>query len=195
MTAPPFMPWYPSDYLADTLWVSRDVNSAYRDLLDHSWLRGGKLPDDDKLLARLTRCTDAEWHELRPQVAQFFKISHGFWRQKRLRKEFTAAAKLRQQQSEGGQKGAATRWQHKTKIQNSPPNGPPNGSPNGSPIPPPLFPQTPFSSSPTPEPDSSPPIVPPSRGGRGARRVEQKSPRVVQIEAFAYAAAERNRHC
>lgn len=42
-----------------------------------------------------------------------------------------------------------------------------------------------------------PPIVPPPQargGGRGARN-GQKSPRVVQIEAFAYAAAERNRHC
>lgn len=43
----------------------------------------------------------------------------------------------------------------------------------------------------------SPPVVPPSqaKGGRRASRVEKKSPRVVQIEAFAHAAAERQRHC
>lgn len=193
MTAPPYMPWYPRDYLGDTTHLTRDEDGGYRLLLDACWLRGGKLPDDDHLLARITKCaTPEEWQKLRVALAPFFKISHGLWRQKRLQKEFSAASKLREKQSEGGKKGAATRWPNRAKPENGLPNGSAMGDPMGKPMGDPMAYQIS-----EPEPVSSPPIVPPSRtrGGRGARRAEQKSPRVVQIEAFAHAAAERQRHC
>lgn len=52
---------------------------AYRNLLDELWLRGGVLPDDERILARL--CGDAtEWKSVRPAVmARFAKVDGG-WR-------------------------------------------------------------------------------------------------------------------
>lgn len=189
MTSPPFMPWYPSDYLADTMHLDHRANSVYRDLLDHSWLRGGKLPDDDNLLAGLTRCTLEEWQKLRPTVEKFFRVTHGVWRQKRLSKEYKSASKAHQKMREGGQKGAATRWAHKIKTKNTPANdhanSPDTGLPNGQVV----------ARARVPEPEPEPEILPPqpplvNEGGRRARRLK-KSPRTVQMEAFAYAAAQR----
>jgi uncharacterized protein YdaU (DUF1376 family) len=110
MTALPYMRWYPSDYLADTTDLTRDEDGGYFLLLQACWLRGGKLPDDDRKLALITKCADQkEWLELRKILAPFFKISHGFWQQKRLSEELQKAKQIHDVRSKAGSKGVSKR--------------------------------------------------------------------------------------
>ena len=61
MSAPPFMPLYVGDYLADTTHLTCTEHGAYMLLLMSMWRNGGSLPSDDKSLARHARCTKGQW--------------------------------------------------------------------------------------------------------------------------------------
>lgn len=115
MTATPWLPFYVRDYLADTMHLSRDEHGAYLLLLMACWQRGGKLPDDDRELARITKCVDLEdWKNLCSKMAFFFKISGGFWRQKRLSREFRKSQRLHEAHSLGGRIVSAQREAQRT---------------------------------------------------------------------------------
>lgn len=57
-----------------------EVQGAYRNLLDELWLRGGSLPNDERILAKI--CGDAtRWQEVRAHVlAHFYLDAQGRWR-------------------------------------------------------------------------------------------------------------------
>lgn len=52
---------------------------AYRNLLDELWLRGGVLPDDERILARLSG-GQMEWPAVRAAVMRHFQKTDGGWR-------------------------------------------------------------------------------------------------------------------
>lgn len=114
----PYFRHYASDHQARFLGLNRDENSAYHDIRDHIWIAGGALPDDDNLLARLTRCTLEEWLRIRGKLMAFFKISHGLWRHVELSQQKHNATKTHQDLSEAGRKGADKRWKDKKKLKN-----------------------------------------------------------------------------
>lgn len=72
MSAPPFMPFFVGDYLADTTHLTVTEHGAYLLLLMSMWRNGGSLPNDDRSLARHARCTRAQWERMRPVLAPFF---------------------------------------------------------------------------------------------------------------------------
>lgn len=110
MSATPWLPFYVRDYLADTMHLSRDEHGAYLLLLMACWQRGGKLPDDDRELARITKCADLdEWKKVRAKLAFFFKITRGKWRQKRLTIEFRKSQRLHEAHQLGGRIASAQR--------------------------------------------------------------------------------------
>lgn len=110
MTAQPWMPLYPRDYIADTTHLTRDEDGGYFLLLMAMWLRGGSLPDDDRQLAHMTKCqTKSEWKKLRAQLEIFFDISNGLWRQKRLAFEYEKSSRRSEAQSLGAQLANAKR--------------------------------------------------------------------------------------
>lgn len=110
MSATPWLPFYVRDYLADTMHLSRDEHGAYLLLLMACWQRGGKLPDDDHELARITKCADLDdWKNVREKLARFFKISYGVWRQKRLTKEYEKSQRLHEGRVLGGRIASAQR--------------------------------------------------------------------------------------
>lgn len=66
------MPLYIGDYLGDTSHLSTLEHGAYLLLLMAMWRAGGKLPNDDKRLARLAQMSDDEWAEIKATIREFF---------------------------------------------------------------------------------------------------------------------------
>lgn len=106
MSQAPSMPVFVDAMLADTLHLSRDEFGAYHFILYATWRNNGNpLKDDDDLLARVCRATPAAWRKLRPILVAFFDVSDGYWRQKRLEKEWSYVADRAQRAKENGTKG------------------------------------------------------------------------------------------
>jgi len=82
----PILPWDARAFLADTQQLDARETGAYGTLLWHAWLAPDcGLPDDDKRLALMARCTPAEWRKIRSTVMGYFYLSRdGRWHQKRL---------------------------------------------------------------------------------------------------------------
>lgn len=78
MTAP-YMPLFVADYLADTAHLTAAEHGAYLMLVMNYWQRGKPLPADDRKLARIAKMTDAEWHDSRSTLAEFFVIDESGW--------------------------------------------------------------------------------------------------------------------
>lgn len=76
----PWMPLYIADYLKDTTHLGALESGAYLHLIMDYW-QNGKLPGDDRLLARIAKLTDREWKKLKPILQAFF---HDGWKHKRI---------------------------------------------------------------------------------------------------------------
>lgn len=105
MSAPPFMPLYVADYLADTTHLSTLEHGAYCLLLMSMWRSGGSLPDDDAKLAKFARMTAAQWARVRHTVMQFFTVENGEVIQSRLAREIDKHANVVRQRRESGSRG------------------------------------------------------------------------------------------
>jgi len=107
MSQAPYMPVFTDALLGDTLHLSAEEFGAYCLILFATWRNNGQpLPDDDAELARIARISQYKWKKVRQKLAGFFEISSGFWRQKRLEKEWAyvqqRAAVKRKNGSKGG---------------------------------------------------------------------------------------------
>lgn len=117
----PSLPLFTDAYLGDTTHLTTIEHGAYLLLLITSWrTRDTCLPDDDRLLARYTRTTAAQWRRLRPVLAEFFEIEDGVWKQPRLIDEANAVRQHRERMAENGRASALKRkGRHSTKRQQS----------------------------------------------------------------------------
>ena len=104
---------------------------AYRNLLDELWLRGGVLPNDERILAKV--CGDPfEWPKVRKSVLARFQLTEDGWRNDTHDEVSRGAGDFRGSQSEKGRKGAQARWHGRA---NDRVNGSANGLPSPSPSP------------------------------------------------------------
>jgi|DEB3_MinimDraft_2_1074329.scaffolds.fasta_scaffold01387_6 uncharacterized protein YdaU (DUF1376 family) len=103
-----WMPMYWADYFADTGELSVIEHGAYLLLIGHYW-RKGALPDDDERLARIARCTPAEWRRVRPAVAGFFTVADGTWTHGRIEREWERAANITAKRAAAGRASAEQR--------------------------------------------------------------------------------------
>jgi uncharacterized protein YdaU (DUF1376 family) len=119
----PWMPLYVGDYLAKTAHLNAAQSGAYLHLIMHYW-QAGSLPEDDDMLARISRMTSAEWRNNKNVIASFFDDG---WRHERIDEEL-ALSKVRRT---AGKTGASKRWgAHANGYQNdSKPHG--KGMANG----------------------------------------------------------------
>lgn len=84
-----FMPMSWSEFFADTEHMSPDAAKAYLFLIGHAWVRGAKLPNDNAILARLARVSNKAWAHMKAEVLTLWILGEdGFFRQKRLSKEY-----------------------------------------------------------------------------------------------------------
>jgi uncharacterized protein YdaU (DUF1376 family) len=84
------MPLYVADYRADTAHLSAAQHGAYLLLIMHYW-QMGRLPDDEKTLARIACMTPAEWRRNRSAIEAFFEPG---WRHGRIEEELDKSAKI-----------------------------------------------------------------------------------------------------
>ena len=105
MTAPPFMQMYWSDYFGDTRHLSCEQHGAYLQLLGSMWLAGGKLPNDDRKLAKITGCTASRWAKIRADVMEFFEVEGEFISHKRIVFELKKAQEKSIKRAEVGSRG------------------------------------------------------------------------------------------
>lgn len=105
MSAPPYMPLYVADYLADTTHLSTLEHGAYCLLLMSMWRSGGTLPNDDAKLAKFARMTAAQWARVSETVMAFFTLSDGVFTQGRLAREMDRHANVVRQRRESGSRG------------------------------------------------------------------------------------------
>jgi uncharacterized protein YdaU (DUF1376 family) len=102
----PWMPWYVADFVADTQHLDAAQTGAYLMLLGHYWQTGGKLPQDDASLARISRMTAAQWRKARPLLEPFFQDG---WKHKRVEFELSEAARISAAGRKGGEASARSR--------------------------------------------------------------------------------------
>ncbi len=84
------LPWFPfniAEYVTDTMRLSRDAHGAYLLLMLDYYGTTTPCPDDDFILAAVTKSTETEWAQLRKMLAPFFDIRDGHWFHKRIERE------------------------------------------------------------------------------------------------------------
>ena len=107
MTKLPYMPLFVDDTLAETQHLEPHEFGAYVRLLFCLWRAGGKIPDDDRKLARMTSMTPVRWRKIRAEVLGLFVVnSDGTISNKRLSQELRHAAA----RSKAAKTNANKRW-------------------------------------------------------------------------------------
>lgn len=131
-----WMPLYIGDYLADTQRLSTIQHGAYFLLMLDYW-KNGPLPDDDSILASITKLAPDAWSIHRALLERFFRISDGHWHHKRIDAEREKAVANQIRRTERAKAAADARW---SANGNAPsiPDGQHGASPPPSPSPSPL---------------------------------------------------------
>jgi len=102
----PALPFFTDAYLADTRHLTTEEHGAYLLLLMCAWrTRGCALKDDDKLLGRIAGVSPTKWRRLRPILVDFFLVTDGVWRQKKLLRVYDTVAKKVARNRINGSKG------------------------------------------------------------------------------------------
>jgi uncharacterized protein YdaU (DUF1376 family) len=107
MSGPPWMPLNIADYLRDTTHLQAEESGAYLHLIMAYWV-AGKLPDDDRQLARISKISYKKWKHIRPVLEAFFRP--GFSSHKRIDKELQRAAEIKKINTERARQAALKRW-------------------------------------------------------------------------------------
>lgn len=101
----PFMQLYVADYLGDTRHLTTEQHGAYLLLLMTMWRSDGRLPNDDKKLARIASCTPSRWAKIRDEVMEFFVVEGDEITNPRLMFELKKASEKSIKRAEAGTKG------------------------------------------------------------------------------------------
>lgn len=109
MSSTPFFPLYVADYQADTAHLTTEQHGAYLLLLMAAWSRGGRLPADEKKLARIARVSARRWHLIADDVLEFFELEDGEVVSKRLEREHQKAVSKSAKRSAAGKRGVAAK--------------------------------------------------------------------------------------
>lgn len=102
----PYMQLYVADYLGDTRHLTTEQHGAYLLLLMAMWRSGGRLPNDDKKLARIVCCTPSRWAKISSDVLDFFTIEGDEISNARLSVELQIASEKSIKRAKSGKLGA-----------------------------------------------------------------------------------------
>jgi uncharacterized protein YdaU (DUF1376 family) len=107
-----WMPLYIADYLSATSRLTTEQHGAYLLLLMDYW-KSGAPPDNDAVLAQITKLSPDAWANARTMLEPFFEIQDGAWFQSRVENEMVKANHNKKANKERGLKGAQARWGNK----------------------------------------------------------------------------------
>lgn len=113
-----WMPLYVADYLADTSRLTTEQHGAYLLLLIDYW-RNGSLPDDDVVLAQITRMTPDAWSNARSTLQAYFKHEDGRWVHNRVEAELLKAKQSREKAKSRASAAAKARWDASSNAQSN----------------------------------------------------------------------------
>lgn len=114
-----WMPLYIADYLADTNRLTTLQHGAYMLLIMDYW-RNGVIPDDDSILAQITKMHPDAWSIARAVLEKFFSIENGSWVHGRIDEEIAKAGVNSQKAHDRAVKAAAARWDKENAASNAP---------------------------------------------------------------------------
>lgn len=103
-----WMPFYVGDYLAATTRLSTEQHGAYMLLLIDYW-RNGPPPDDNAVLAQITKLSPASWRKARKALIGFFEVRDGALTQKRAERERARAIDITEKRRKAGEASARAR--------------------------------------------------------------------------------------
>ena len=129
-----FMPLYIGDYLAGTSRLTTELHGAYLLLIMDYWMNGPP-PDDDQILASITKLSFDAWSIARAKLEHFFIVAQGCWMHKRIDEELANASHRKQKSVERAEKAAAARWGNATSNASSIPQEVLEECPSPSPSP------------------------------------------------------------
>lgn len=116
-----WMPLYVADYLADTSRLTTEQHGAYLLLLIDYW-RNGPLPDDDAVLAQITRMSPNAWSIARSTLQAFFKHESGKWVHGRVEAELAKAKRNGEVNSTRAKAAARARWDTQSNASSNAPS-------------------------------------------------------------------------
>jgi uncharacterized protein YdaU (DUF1376 family) len=125
---PPAFLLYPNDFCSDGVVeaMTTEEVGAYFLLLCKAWMEdpAGTVPDDDRVLARWARLTQARWAKCKSSILAAFRLQDGRWHQGRMKREYAAWQDSKQEKSERAKRAADARWNHADAMQTHGPSMP-----------------------------------------------------------------------
>jgi uncharacterized protein YdaU (DUF1376 family) len=104
-----WMPIYIGDYLSATSRLTTEQHGAYFLLLMDYW-KCGPPPDDDQVLAQITRMSPDAWRNARSILQAFFQVSDKHWLHERVEREMAAASERQAKAVKRAKAGSEARW-------------------------------------------------------------------------------------
>ena len=107
-----WMPLYIADYLSATSRLTTEQHGAYLLLIMDYW-KNGAPPDNNQILAQITKLSPDAWSNARTMLQPFFEVMDGLWIQHRIEAEMVKAQHNKQVNVKRGKAGAEARWKDK----------------------------------------------------------------------------------
>ena len=114
-----WMPLYIGDYMSGTSRLTTEQHGAYLLLIMDYW-KNGALPDNDAILAQITRLSLDAWSMHRAVLERFFAVEGGEWTHKRIEREMESAREKKQKASEKAKAAAQARWDRESRQKDGP---------------------------------------------------------------------------
>ncbi|MDK1384842.1 DUF1376 domain-containing protein [Sinorhizobium sp. 8-89] len=109
MSERPFMQFYASDFIGDTLHLNTEKIGAYMLLLMAMWNAGGKLPREPSKLALIARMSLKKWRTIEADLLAFFEVGEHEISHNRLTKELQKSERKSTSRAAAGAKGGAAK--------------------------------------------------------------------------------------
>lgn len=105
-----YYPFFPGDYLRDTLQLTMEQDGAYRRLLDHYYNKGPLPADRDMILNIARAMKENEKASVDSVVRMYFRLDGEVYRNKKADEVIMERTRFLEAQTAKGKKGAAKRW-------------------------------------------------------------------------------------
>lgn len=98
-------PFYPKDFMVDTMQLTLEEECLYRRLLDVYYLNGGPIIFDDIYIGKSTRIHRTKLRHILPKIVPYFQIIDGKMHHKRMDAEIEKSNKISKDRAEMGRRG------------------------------------------------------------------------------------------